>query len=319
MRFLLRWLTRLIVLLLALVLVAVLFYGKKDIPPETLISKYGNTQSKFMNLMGMNVHYRDEGNRNDSVPLVLLHGTASSLLTWDSTVILLGSQHRTIRFDLPGYGITGPNPTREYDPAFYMRFIDSVLIQLGVTHCVLAGNSLGGFLAWQYALAYPSKVTKLILVDAGGYIPKVKPDVPLAFKIAAIPVVKNLLKWITPRALVRKSVENVYFDKGRVTDQLVDQYWDLALRTGNRQALIDRMQLHYGNELSDKIPQITTPTLIIWGAEDHLIPVDNAASFHKDIRGSQLAILPNTGHVPMEETPQKFVQLLLPFLSSNHN
>lgn len=314
MRFLFRWIVRLLVFLLVVILLAGLFFGKKDLPVEMLVQKYGQAPSQYMNLMGMQVHYRDEGNRNDSVPLVLIHGTSSSLFTWDSTVGLLGAQHRIIRFDLPGFAITGPHPNGDYSMDMYTRFVDSALINLGVSSCVIGGNSLGGAIAWRYAVQYPAKVNKLVLVDAGGYVPKEKMDLPLGFRLAKMPVVNNVVKWITPKQLVRKSVEDVYGDKGRVTDALVDLYSDMTLRAGNRQALIDRMQLGLGEDASAKIKSIQIPTLIVWGDQDHLIPVSNATLFHQDIKGSELVILKGIGHVPMEEAPRDFVRALVPFL-----
>jgi pimeloyl-ACP methyl ester carboxylesterase len=314
MRSLFRWIIRLLAGLLVLVLVAGLFFGRKDLPAEQLVKKYGQAPSQFLNLMGMQVHYRDEGNRNDSVPLVLLHGTSSSLFTWDSTVQLLGTIHRIIRFDLPGFALTGPHPNRDYSMDMYTRFVDSVLIRLGVDHCVIGGNSLGGAIAWRYAVQHPAKVNKLVLVDAGGYVPKEKMDLPLGFRLAKMPVVNNLVKWITPKQLVRKSVEDVYGDKSRVSDALVDLYSDMTLRAGNRQALIDRMQLGLGEDASAQIRSIQIPTLIVWGDQDHLIPVSNAALFHRDIKASELIVLKGVGHVPMEEAPLRFVRALVPFL-----
>lgn len=314
MRFLFRWIVRLLVFLLVVLLLAGLLFGKKDLPAAMLEQKYGQAPSQFMNLMSMRVHYRDEGNRNDTVPLVLIHGTSSSLFTWDSTVLLLGLQHRIIRFDLPGFAITGPHPDRDYSMRMYTRFVDSVLINLGVSTCVIGGNSLGGAIAWQYAVQYPAKVQKLVLVDAGGYIPKEKMELPLGFRLAKMPVVNNVVKWITPKQLVRKSVEDVYGDKSRVTDALVDLYSDMTLREGNRQALIDRMQLGLGEDASAQIRTIQIPTLIIWGDQDHLIPVSNAAMFHRDIKGSEQIILKGIGHVPMEEAPREFARALVPFL-----
>lgn len=314
MRFIFRWILRVVVLLLVLVLIAGLLFGKKDLPAEQLVQKYGQPPSQFMDLMGMRVHYRDEGNRNDSVPLVLIHGTSSSLFTWDSTAVLMGPLRRIIRFDLPGFALTGPHPQRDYRMDMYTRFVDSVLIRLGVRHSVIAGNSLGGAIAWRYAVRYPAKVNKLVLVDAGGYIPKDKIELPLGFHLAKMPVVNNLVKWITPKQLVRKSVEDVYGDKRRVSDALVDLYSDMTLRAGNRQALIDRMQLGLGEDASAQIRTIQIPTLIVWGDQDHLIPVSNAVLFHQDIKGSELIVLKGVGHVPMEEAPLAFVRALVPFL-----
>lgn len=314
---LIRLMGKIVVFIFAILLIGGIIYFKKDIPPEKLIEKYANADSKFMRLMGMNVHYRDEGNPNDSLPLILIHGTASSLLTWDSSVQLLKKQHRIIRFDLPGYALTGPNPEKDYGFDFYTQFVDSCINRLRISRCFLAGNSLGGGIAWHYTLAHAEKVARLILVDASGYVNSIKPNGALGFKLAQIPVLNQLLKWITPRVIVKKSLEDVYGNHSKITAALVDQYYDMLLRTGNRQAFIDRMRSGFGSsEESDKIKEINTPTLIIWGEKDGLIPVENAYLFQRDIPNSRLEILKGVGHVPMEEEPKRFAQIVSAFLLS---
>ncbi len=104
------------------------FLYKRDIPLEELKKQYTNEQSKFVIIDGVNVHYRDEGNKNDSLPLVLIHGTSSSLHTWDSIVPALLNKKRIIRLDIPAFGLTGPHPVRDYSIAFYNHFIDSFLL-----------------------------------------------------------------------------------------------------------------------------------------------------------------------------------------------
>ena len=312
---LIRWIGKFLVFILVILLIAGIVYFKKDIQPEKLIAKYATADSRFMNLMGMNVHYRDEGNMNDSVPLILIHGTASSLLTWDSSVQILKKDQRIIRFDLPGYALTGPNPEKNYSFDFYTRFIDSFVNRLHIAHFFLAGNSLGGGIAWHYTLAHKEKVAGLVLVDASGYVGNSKPSGALGFKLAQIPVINQLLKWITPRAIVKKSLEDVYGDDSKITETLVDQYYELLLRTGNRQALLDRMKTGFGTCESYRIKEIKSPTLIIWGDKDRLIPVACAYLFQKDIPGSEVEILKGIGHVPMEEEPTRFAQIILPFIS----
>jgi pimeloyl-ACP methyl ester carboxylesterase len=123
-----------------LFLIGVCFY-RNDIPVEKLKLLYASPASKFLPLMGMNVHYRDEGNTQDTIPIVLIHGTSSSLLTWDSVVDHLKDKHRIIRMDLPAFGLTGPNPTRDYSFDFYTQFVDSFLQKLQVKKCIVIGNS----------------------------------------------------------------------------------------------------------------------------------------------------------------------------------
>ena len=130
MKFLFKWVGRTLLGLLAILLLLLILFFKRDIPIEVLQKKYANADSKFLPLLGMQVHYKDEGNKNDSIPLVLIHGTSSSLFTWDSATQQLITNHRVIRFDLPGYALTGPNPEGRYDVDFYNQFVDSFLILL---------------------------------------------------------------------------------------------------------------------------------------------------------------------------------------------
>lgn len=288
------------------------FLFKSDIPFEELKNKYTNEQSKFINIQGVNVHYRDEGNRNDTTPLVLIHGTSSSLHTWDSIVPALVGKKRIIRLDLPAFGLTGPHPQRDYSTDFYNQFIDAFLNAIGVQQYIIAGNSLGGSIAWNQALAYPNKLKQLILINSGGY-PKKNEKGNIGFKLASTPVVGDVLLKFTPRGIIRKSVEDVYSDKTKVSEDLVQRYYDLLLREGNRQATLDIFkQRKFGS--SEKIKNIQTPTLIIWGEDDQLIDVSNAYLFEKDIRNSQLVIIPKTGHVPMEENPSAFLAAINQFI-----
>lgn len=310
MKRILRWTFRLIVGLTAVVLVA---NYRANIPVETLKAKYANAASRFVEVDGMSVHYRDEGPSTDSVPLVLLHGTGASLLTWDGWATDLTKDHRVIRLDLPAYGLTGPNAANNYSMAYYAQFLRAFLTKIGVSRCDLGGNSLGGGIAWRYGLNHPNDVRNLILIDAGGY-PLQSKSVPIAFRLARVPVLKDLLVNITPRSLIEQSIRNVYADDSRVTEALIDQYMDMALRDGNRKAFISRTPTAMSDSTYLKIPTIRQRTLVLWGANDLLIPVDNADRFHRDLPNDTLVVMPNAGHVPMEELPRESVRIVRTFL-----
>ena len=313
MKKLIKGLKIFLAILFVLFLVIILVFGYSDRPFDELKSKYADSASSFISVDGMDVHFRDEGNKNDSIPIVLIHGTGSSLQTFDAWSDSLKVSHRVIRMDLPAYGLTGPFPDRDYSITHYTAFINDFLKVLKIKQCVLVGNSLGGQIAWNVTLEQPDKVSKLILIDASGYPLKSK-SVPVAFKMAKIPVIKNLLTYVTPRFLVRSSVENVYFDKSKVTDALVDRYFELTLREGNRQAFVDRLNSPKEKKSFHKITSIQQPTLILWGKNDLLIPVDNAYKFHKDLPNDTLVILNDSGHVPMEENPAESLKSVIDFL-----
>lgn len=280
--------------------------------PEYLKTKYATGNSAFMNLQGMDVHYRDEGPRGDSIPLVLIHGTSSSLLTWDATAAHWSTYKRVIRMDLPGFAITGPRADEDYSLKAYVDFIHAFLGRLGVNKCYMAGNSLGGGIAFSYAAAHPSMVEGLILLDPAGY-PIINAKGNLGFKIARTPVLKELMKIITPRSVVHRSLEDVYGNKNLVTDSLAEVYHDMLLREGNRAALVRRMNMMQSSDTTI-ITGIRVRTMIIWGDQDQLIPVDNAYKFSRDLPNDTLVIMKGIGHVPMEESPKEVALLVDRFI-----
>lgn len=296
-----------------LIFLVIVLFGYSDIPIEKLKAKYALASSQFLPINGMNVHYADEGIQSDSFPVVLIHGTGSSLHTFGGWADRLKEEHRVIRMDLPGYGLTGPFPNGDYSKEHYVDFLKSFLDELDIDQCALAGNSLGGGIAWLFAEHHPEMVDKLILIDASGYPNQARSE-PLAFRIAKVPLLKNIFKFITPRFVAKSSLENVYADKDLVTDQLVDRYFELTLREGNRQAFLDRFEAKNDTAAYLRIPSIETPTLILWGEKDQLIPIESAHRFHDDLPNGTLVILPNLGHVPMEENPEASLKPVLSFL-----
>jgi pimeloyl-ACP methyl ester carboxylesterase len=295
--------------LVLLIVLGIIFY-QKDQSPEEVYNKYSLASSQQIAIGGVQLHYSDEGNRLDSTPLLLIHGTSSSLRTWDGVTAQLKSQYRIIRFDLPGFGLTGPNPNHDYSTRYYNQVIDSFLAALHVSRVIIVGNSLGGSIATQYAIYQPAKVRGLVLVDAAGLPPAKKTAGAIGFKLAQMPVINRLLTIITPRVLVKKSLQDAYGDTGKVTDSLTTQYFDMLTREGNRQALVDRMRQGWQEKNSDFLSNIHAPTLIVWGSKDRLIPVENAELFQQKIKNSQVHIWDNLGHVPMEEDPAAFSDIL---------
>ena len=303
--------------IVATVLVAISGYvwatWAPDVSVEMLKARWALSPSRFLSIDGMQVHLRDEGPRDDSVPIVLLHGTSSSLHTWDGWTDSLKGTRRVIRFDLPGFGLTGPAPDGDYRMEANIRFVTHVLDTLGARRVVLAGNSLGGWIAWRVAIVRPELVQRLILVDAAGY-PFESQSVPIGFRLAQIPVLNKLVQRILPRSVVEGSVRNVFGDPARVIPGLVDRYYDMARREGNRAALVARFAQARADPDTAAIRTITQPTLILWGGRDQLIPPDNAARFGRDIRGSRVVMFDGLGHVPHEEDPAATLAAVRRFL-----
>ena len=281
---------------------------KSDIPIEELKNKYANEDSKFIEINGLNVHYRDEG---EGETIVLLHGTASSLHTWDQWTTDLKNSYRVIRLDLPAFGLTGTNDQFDYQIESYSKFLETFLNKVQVDSMYLAGNSLGGEIAWNYTAKHSDQVQKLILLDPAGF--SFGKKLPFVFKLARIPILNSLIRYVTPRSFIEKNIKEVYFDESKITDEIVDTYYDICLREGNRQAFIDRAKLDRTDHTS-KLKNIITPTLVLWGKEDIWIPLSHADHFMKALPNSELAVMEKTGHVPMEENPKESLQIALDFI-----
>jgi pimeloyl-ACP methyl ester carboxylesterase len=303
--------------LMMLTTLAVALSRAPDRPVTTLVARWAPAPSDFIEVKGMVVHYRDEGPRGDPLPLVLLHGTGASLHTWEGWVKALKAQRRVITLDLPAFGLTGPfsgaYEADDYSGDAYARFVLDLLDTLKLPKVVLGGNSLGGEIAWRTAFLAPQRVASLVLVDAAG--PAFTPiEIPLAFQVARVPVLGRIGEFLLPRALVAKSVASVYGDPARISPELVDRYFELMLRDGNRRAMGLRLR-HLTTGLdAERIATLKLPTLILWGGRDRLIPPTVAQAFQQQISGSQLVVFDELGHVPQEEDPARSVVPVKAFL-----
>tara|TARA_B110000438_G_scaffold27338_1_gene26230 strand:- start:4441 stop:5364 length:924 start_codon:yes stop_codon:yes gene_type:complete len=283
-----------------------------DIPVSDLKKSYTNQYSKFIPIDGMNVHYRDEGKGQ---VIVLLHGTGASLHTWDKWADELKNKYRVIRLDLPAYGLTGPHPDNKYSISNYSKFLHSFVNKLELSDFILSGNSLGASISWHYASVYQDKVKLLSLLSPGGFINKDQ-ESPLVIRLARAPVIRKILRYVTPRFFIKNTLKEVYYDNNKLTDQKIDTYRNMILRENNREAFISR-SLSNPKDYTDRLKLISIPTQIIWGNEDTWIPVSNAKFFEAEIQNIRIDIMDETGHIPMEERPQESLDLLLDFIISN--
>ncbi|MBX3636631.1 MAG: alpha/beta fold hydrolase [Rubrivivax sp.] len=311
------WLIRLFGALILLSAIVLAMSRAPERPVDSLVARWAPPPSDFIELKGQLVHLRDEGPRDDPLPVVLIHGTSASLHTWEGWVRALKGQRRVISFDLPGFGLTGP-ATGAYAAAgyhgdAYARFVLDLLDQLQVPQAVIGGNSLGGEVAWRTAVMAPQRVHSLVLVDAAG--PSFKPDaVPMGWIVARTPVLGRVTEWILPRSLVAQGLASVYGDPSKVTPDLVDRYFELTLREGNRRALRERLQAMVIGEHAERIAAIRQPTLLVWGGRDRIFDLGVARAFEQAIPGSRLVVFDALGHVPQEEDPAASVVPVREFL-----
>ena len=295
----------------ALLLIAVVAaLARPGISPRKLESQYGQPPSEFMELDGLRLHYRDEGS---GAPLVLIHGTFSSLHTWDGWVEALQDDHRLLRLDLPGHGLTGPRSDGDYRRQADVELIADWLDELGVERASLAGNSLGGAIAWRFALTYPDRVDKLILIDSAGLDTNNQGESPPVFRVLEIPLLRRAAALFTPRIFFEQSLRDVYAQDERLNEELIDRYYLLLRRRGNRVALLDRLQAPR-SQPPGEIGDIQAPVLIMWGEQDNWIPVEAAYQFQEQLPNGELVIIDDAGHVPMEERPMLTAEIAAEFL-----
>lgn len=277
---------------------------------RALLPRYTNAYSRFLVLDDLLVHYRDEG---QGMPLVLLHGAFSSLHTFDPWAETLKKYYRVIRLDLMGFGLTGPNSSDDYTMDNYMRLLRRFLNRLDIDQCHLAGNSLGGWIAWEFTYRHPSRVQKLLLINSAGFLED--DAIPLPFKLARSRLAPHLLKYIVRRSILELFVRQVFFDVTKATETVVDRYFDLFTREGNAMALLSIVTAPFQDNTAF-LKDIQQPTLVMWGAEDAWIPVEHAHRFYNQLPNSELIIYPKVGHIPMEEIPEQSVADVLHFLES---
>ena len=296
---------------------AFLLLRTPDTDRDAMIAKYGGAQAAFAaGPAGQRIHYRDQG-RRDGPAMILLHGSNASLQTWEPLVKRLGGAYRIVTLDLPGHGLTGATPDRDYDAGGMIAAVDVVAAKLGLDHFILGGNSMGGWVAWRYALAQPDRVDALLLLDAAGM--PLRPGEKAApsnvgFRLLKYPFGRWLAGQITPRSLVEKSLRGSVARQGIVDDAMIDRYWELLRFPGNREATSLRATLDREPEMADRIGAIAAPTLILFGRQDRLINPSAAETFHERIAGSEVVLLDGIGHLPMEEAPDATAAAIADFL-----
>lgn len=305
--------------LVALAAVAGYFVLKRDdIPYETLAARYESAASRYVDLpSGVRMHYRDQGQANGP-PLLLIHGFSASLQTWEPWVQRLGDEYRVITLDLPGHGLTRA-------PAGYQASIEAFRDEVhefartqNLAHFALAGSSMGGNVAWEYALAHPDQIDALVLVGASGW-PEDREGLdqdPPIFKLLRNPVLGPLLRDLDNTQLARGGLEASFYEASLVDDAMVDRYVQMSRAPGHRDILL-QMTLGFRERQyasSERLSALRMPVLILHGDTDRLVPPEHGQQFHHAIAGSQLIVFERTGHIPQEERADMSADAVREFL-----
>ncbi|MDH4021570.1 MAG: alpha/beta hydrolase [Gammaproteobacteria bacterium] len=285
----------------------------RDIPAEVLEAKYITPASRFLNVDGVRIHYRDEGS---GAPLVLIHANFGSLLSWDDAAEVLSAKHRVLRFDLTGHGLTGPDPSGDYSLARTVQLTERFVDALGLTRFSIAGTSIGGTVAMHYTAAHPERVENLILLNAGALEGQ---SVQRAG--GGVPRVANILEYITPRAMASFMLKSRFGDPSRVDDRLIDQWYEMWLRDGQRAAILARLRAYSSADLGKVTTAIAVPTLILWGELDPQTPLEQAEELRKLLVNApevRVITYPGVGHMAADEAGRDIARDIGIYLDSRN-
>ena len=309
-----------------LTIVAILAAGwlalrRADIPFTTLETAYANAQSQYLvGEDGRRIHYRDQG-APDGPALVMVHGYSASLHTWEPWAHMLGDEYRIITLDLPGHGLTRGFPLEDVNTDGFVAAVHAVTRALDVDEFTLIGSSMGGHTAWNYALAHPDQLEGLVLVGASGWpeTDEEAADQPFIFKLLENPLARTALRDLDMTSMIRDGLEDSFVDTSLVTDEMVQRYAALARAPGHRDALLHIITRRDARDVAsdEKLSVINTPTLILHGDQDALVPVSGGRSFASAIRGSELVVYSNVGHLPQEEIAVRSAGDLRRFLNGH--
>jgi len=288
----------LLALMLALSIgVAFAMWKYQDIPAEQLEAKYAGPASRFINIEGVRIHYRDEGK---GPTVVLIHANFASLLGWDPWVEALQDSYRVVRLDLTSHGLTGPDPTGDYSPERTLEVVEKFIDAMNLDQFSIGGTSMGGTVAIHYTHHHPERIDKLILLSPGSLEGKERKSGPRG----EVPDAAYVLKYIMPRALPEYMLRSGFGDESKLTDELVDRWYDMWRREGNREAQLDRLQQYKPGDIEDIIRQLEAPTLLMWGEANTTAKFEQAAHFQEllqNVESLKFVSYPGVGHMAVQE------------------
>jgi pimeloyl-ACP methyl ester carboxylesterase len=280
-----------------------------DKPAQELLRQYAQAGSQMLSIAGQRVYVQDSGPPHGHA-VVLLHGFGASLQTWDAWAAVLEREHRVIRFDIAGFGLSGPAADNDYTDAADVRRVLAVLDHLGVQRSVLVGHSMGGRLAWNLAASHPDRVSQLVLIAPDGFAdPAARSD-----KTFEVSPLLGLIRLSLPQWALKLGLAPAYGDATRLSPAVVTRYQDMLRAPGVRAAIIERMRQSRNSDPVPRLNTIAAPTLLLWGDKDAMIPASNAADYLAAMPAARSVLLPGLGHVPHEEDAGASLAPVLAFI-----
>ena len=299
-----------VVAIVGLAVVVGLWLWTPDRPRAELEAKYLQSPADYVDAAGVRLHVRDSGPKDAPAdhPAARVRSEPAHLGAVGAEA---GGKIPRRRYDLPGFALTGADPTGDYSEARSMQVLAALMDKLGIAKAILIGNSIGGRLAWNFAAQYPARVDKLVLISPDGFA---SPGYDYG-KHPDVPALAKLMRYVLPKAMLRMNLAPAYADPAHLTDATVTRYYDLLLAPGARGAMLDRMGQTMLEPPEPLLRRVTAPTLLLWGAKDALIPIANAADYLKAMPDATLVTLPDLGHVPHEEMPEVSLAPVLEFIA----
>jgi len=283
-----------------------------DLPRAPLERRWASPPSQFVEAAGMRLHIRDTGPR-DGLAVLLIHGFGSSLHTWEAWTPLLEDRFRVVSLDLPGWGLTGPDPTGDYSDERSVAVLSALMDRVGIAEAAVVGSSMGGRIAWRFAAAEPTRVSKLVLMAPDGFASLGR---EYGRAPQRLPWLMRLLPYSAPKPLLRRTMQNAYAVPGVLTDAVVERYHVMLLAPGVRRAILERILQTRLVPPEPVLATIRAPVLLLWGERDRAVPSSHAADYERALPDARTVILPGVGHVPMEEAPETSAKALRAFLEN---
>lgn len=280
-----------------------------DLPRAELESRYLEAPADLRTVGPWRLHVRDSGPQQ-APAVVLLHGFGASLQTWDAWSSGLMKTHRVIRLDLPGSGLSPPDPANDYSDSRSLQLLLSLLNGMGIARATFVGHSMGGRIAWTFAAQHPERTDRLVLIAPDGFASE-------GFeygKPPQVPATLGLMRYVLPQFVLRMNLKSAYAQAEHLSDALTTRYHELLRAPGARGAMLERLKQ---TVLQDPLPllrQIQAPTLLMWGESDAMIPSGNARDYLQAMADSRLYLSPGVGHLPQEEAAEASLKVLLNFL-----
>jgi pimeloyl-ACP methyl ester carboxylesterase len=268
--------------------------------------------SRFVQVDGVNLHYQEAGDRA-APPMILIHGFAASNLVWSKVFLQLAEKFRVLAPDLPGYGYSGKPRHLDYTIASQAKMIVGFLKQLEIDRALFVGSSYGAAVAVTIALDHPELVEKLVMVGA---VNNNRPTRYLLMRLFGSPIIGDILSplIVGSRRLLRLRMKRVYDRHSWVLDERRVDARHLPLATrGAHRAIIRTVRRWDADRVSREAHLLSPPTLLLWGDTDREVPLQDGERLHQSIPDSRLIVFRECGHLPQEEYPETFAQLVSEF------